>query len=83
MALYRRLNDVQFLPAYAGLTLEAGNVWNFRSDIGFDDLRYSTSLFLGAESPIGPLYFAIGYSDSGDSAIYFYVGHPFQGNQIN
>jgi NTE family protein len=82
MALYRRLNDVQFLPAYAGLTLEAGNVWNFRSDIGLDDLRYSASLFLGAESPIGPIYFAIGHSDSGDSAVYFYVGHPFQGNQI-
>ena len=53
MALYRRLNDVQFLPAYAGLTLEAGNVWNFRSDIGFDDLRYSTSCFSVRNHPSG------------------------------
>jgi NTE family protein len=82
LALYRRLNEVQFLPAYAGLTLEAGNVWAERREVGFDDLRYSTSLFLGAESPIGPLYFAIGYSDGGDASVYFYVGHPFHGNQF-
>ena len=83
LALYRRLNDIQFLPAYAGVTLEAGNVWNFRRDAGFDNLRYSGSLFIGAESPIGPLYFAIGHSDGGDTAVYFYVGNPFQGNQLN
>jgi NTE family protein len=83
LALYRRLNEVQFLPAYAGITLEAGNVWNFRRDAGFDDLRYSGSLFIGAESPIGPLYFAIGHNDGGDTAVYFYVGHPFHGSQLN
>ena len=83
LALYRQLNDIQFLPAYAGLTLEAGNVWNQRSSIGLDDLRYSGSLFIGAESPIGPLYFAIGHSDDGDTAVYFYVGHPFHGERLD
>jgi NTE family protein len=78
LALYRRLNEVQFLPAYAGFTLEAGNVWNTRREVGLDDLRYSGALFIGAESPIGPLYFAVGYSDSGDAAAYFYVGNPFR-----
>ena len=78
LALYRRLNDIQFLPAYAGFTLEAGNVWNARSDIGLDSLRYSGSLFIGAESPLGPVYFAIGHSDTGDTAAYFYVGNPFR-----
>jgi NTE family protein len=82
LALYRRLNEVQFLPAYAGLTLEAGNVWNYRREAGFDDLRYSASAFIGAESPIGPLYFALGYSDNGDTAVYFYVGHPFHASRI-
>ncbi len=78
LAYYRRLNDVQFAPVYAGLTLEAGNVWNSRDDMGLDDLRYSGSLFLGAETPIGPIYFAVGHSDSGDSTAYFYVGNPFR-----
>jgi NTE family protein len=83
LALYRRLNDIQFLPAYAGLTLEAGNIWTERRDIGFEDLRYSGSLFIGAESPIGPLYLAVGHSDGGDTAVYFYVGHPFRANQLD
>ena len=83
LALYRRLNEVEFLPAYAGVTLEAGNVWNFRSEVDVDDLRYSASAFIGAESPIGPLYFAVGHNDGGDTAVYFYVGHPFRGSQID
>jgi NTE family protein len=78
LAYYRRLNDVQFAPVYAGLTLEAGNVWNTRDEFGLDDLRYSGSLFLGAETPIGPIYLAVGHSDSGDTAAYFYVGNPFR-----
>jgi NTE family protein len=83
LAFYRRLNEVRLLPAYAGLTLEAGNVWNTRSEVALDDLRYSASLFLGAESPLGPLYFAVGHSDSGDSAVYFYIGNPFRPNPFD
>lgn len=83
LAFYRRLNEVALLPAYAGLTLEAGNVWNTSSDVALDDLRYSASLYLGAESPLGPLYFAVGYSDSGDSAVYFYIGNPFRPNPFD
>jgi NTE family protein len=83
LALFRRLNEVRLLPVYAGLTLEAGNVWNTGSDVALDDLRYSASLFLGAESPLGPLYFAVGRSDNGDSAVYFYVGNPFRPNPFD
>jgi NTE family protein len=83
LVLFRRLNEVRLLPAYAGLTLEAGNVWNTSSDVALDDLRYSASLFLGAESPLGPLYFAVGHSDNGDSAVYFYVGNPFRPNPFD
>jgi NTE family protein len=83
VSYYRRLNDIRFFPAYAGVTLEAGNVWGSKDDISVDDLRYSSSLFIGAESPLGPLYFAIGYSDSGDAAAYFYLGNPFRANQLD
>jgi NTE family protein len=83
VAYYRRLNDIRFLPAYAGVTLEAGNTWFFSDDIAASDLRYSGSLFVGAESPLGPLYFALGYSDNGDAAVYFYLGNPFRPNQFD
>jgi NTE family protein len=78
LSFYRRLYGIEMLSAYAGATLEAGNVWDFADDIGFDSLRYSGSLFIGAESPLGPAYLAAGYSDSGDVAIYFYLGNPFR-----
>jgi NTE family protein len=78
LAVYRKLNDLDVLSLYAGATLEAGNVWDFADDIGFDELRYSGSLFLGAESPIGPAYLAAGYGDDGDFTVYFYLGNPFR-----
>jgi NTE family protein len=77
LAYHRRLNSIDFLATYAGVTLEAGNVWNYADDIRFSDLRTSGSIFVGAESPLGPIYLAWGYSDSGDSTIYFYLGNPF------
>lgn len=78
LAYYRKLNNLQLVSTFAGFTLEAGNVWLENDDIGFDDLRYSGSLFVGADSPLGPVYFAVGYSDSDDFAAYFYVGNPFR-----
>jgi len=78
LAYHRRLNDIDFLPAYAGITLEAGNVWQYSDDMSFGDLRKSGSIFIGAKTPIGPVYLAWGYSDSGESTAYFYLGSPFR-----
>lgn len=78
LAYYRKLNNSELFPMYAGATLETGNVWSFSSEIGFDNLRYSGSLFVGADSPIGPVYLAVGHSDNGETAVYFYVGNPFE-----
>lgn len=78
LVYYRTLADVKLAQAYVGATLEAGNVWNYKSDIALDDLRYSASIFVGANSPIGPVYFAVGHSDNGDTSAYFYVGNPFR-----
>jgi NTE family protein len=78
----RRLNNIDILPAYAGITLEAGNVWNYADDISFGDLRKSGSIFVGAETPLGPVYLAWGYSDSGDNTLYFYLGNPFRRNRF-
>jgi NTE family protein len=83
LAFYRRLNKQEFLPVYAGLTLEAGNTWNLDNEIGLDNLRYSTSAFIGAETPLGPVYLAVGYSDLNQGAVYFYVGNPFRPKRID
>lgn len=80
---YRSLLDGDLLKAYAGASLEAGNVWEFGGDVAMDDLRYSGSVFLGADTPIGPVYLAYGHSDSGDNAVYFYVGNPFSSRRFD
>lgn len=78
LVYYRRLNSLDLLPVYAGFSLETGNAWETSDEIAIDDLRYSASVFIGASTPIGPVYLAYGHSDSGDNAVYFYLGNPFR-----
>jgi NTE family protein len=77
-AFYRRLNEVDLFPAFAGFTLETGNVWEEQSDVSFSSLSYSASAFLGADTPIGPVYLAYGHNDEGGGAVYFYLGNPWR-----
>ncbi len=50
------------VPLYLGASLEARNVWDDRSDMGFDDLIVAGSAFFGADLPIGPVYLAYGHA---------------------
>ncbi len=77
MIYYRRLNEVKLAPVYAGISLEAGNVWDDHSSIGLDNLIYSGSLFLGIDTPIGPVFLAWGRADTSESTFYFYLGNPY------
>lgn len=61
---------------YAGVSVEAGNAWQRRSDMSFGDMRKAGSIFLGLDSLLGGMYFAYGYSEGGQSAIYFFLGRP-------
>ena len=74
---YRRLGDITFLPIYTGFSLEAGNAWLETSDINSDNIRYSGSLFIGADTFLGPIYIAFGASSQGDAAFYLNIGKSF------
>ena len=65
------------LPVYLGVSLEAGNVWNDRSDMGFDDLIVAGSVFTGADTPLGPVYLAYGYAEGGNDSVYLFLGQTF------
>jgi len=65
LTYFRRVNDFQLMPAYLGASLEAGNAWLDRDDIGLGDLWYGGNLFFGVDTPIGPLYLGGGYSQGG------------------
>lgn len=65
------------VPAYAGLSFEAGNVWEDRSDIGFGSARKQGSVFLGFDTLFGPVYLGGGWGEGGDSALYLFLGRTF------
>lgn len=79
-AFFRRLGDITFLPIYTGFSLETGNAWDTKSDIRADNLRYAGSIFIGAETFMGPIYIAIGATDRGESAVYLNIGKTFLNN---
>jgi NTE family protein len=79
---YRKLrsNPLRgFLDAtlYVGGSLELGNAWQDSGDISFSSTMLAGSLFLGADTFIGPVYFAGGLAQGGNSALYLFVGRPF------
>jgi NTE family protein len=79
--LYRRVSRggtgfFEF-PAYLGVSLEAGNTWLTRDDIDWSRLEAGGSLFLGAESPFGPVYLAAGFGEDGARAFYLLLGRTF------
>lgn len=78
---YRRVGrggeGVLDLPAYAGVSVEAGNTWLDRKDVSFGDLRMNASVFFGLDTPLGPVYLATGYDEGGDKAFYLFLGRTF------
>jgi NTE family protein len=71
---YRRLGNITLLPIYAGFSLETGNAWNDRDEISFSNSVLAGSVFVGADTFLGPLYMAYGINDSNASTIYLYLG---------
>jgi NTE family protein len=62
---------------YLGASLEQGNVWNARQDISFGSARTNGSVFVGLDTILGPVYFALGLNDDGGSAYYLFLGRTF------
>ena len=75
---YRRLGDSGQLfsvPAFVGGSLEAGNVYTDRDQlISLDNLIIAGSIFVGLDSPFGPIFLGYGRADSGDSSLYLNFG---------
>ncbi|WP_300654505.1 patatin-like phospholipase family protein [Hydrogenophaga sp.] len=61
---------------FVGGSLEAGNAWTERSDITLRQLRGAGSLFVGADTGIGPLYLSIVSAPRGYTGLYLFLGRP-------
>jgi NTE family protein len=74
---YRRVFDQKILPVYIGGSIEYGNVWQTRDEIAFNNGLFNGSLFLGADTPIGPVYVGAGFGEGGRYSGFLYLGSPF------
>ncbi len=59
-----------------GLALEAAKVGSLYTESNRLGVINSTALYLGGETPFGPTYVGFGYSSSGVSNLFFFVGTP-------
>jgi NTE family protein len=62
---------------YVGASLELGNAWQSSDDVSLSNSLLAGSLFIGADTFIGPVYFAGGLAEGGNTALYLFVGRPF------
>lgn len=65
------------VPLYAGASLEYGNVFDDTEDIEFADMLAGGSVFLGADTFLGPLYLGYGLTEGGEQSVYLLVGGIF------
>ena len=65
------------VPVYAGASLEAGNVYDSISDISVDDVIVAGSLFIGADTFLGPIYIGAGLAEGGNFSAYMFLGRTF------
>ncbi|MCK1789839.1 patatin-like phospholipase family protein [Pseudomonas violetae] len=77
---YRRLTPRSYLPLdfplYAGGSLERGRAWN--NDNEFDSgYINAASVFIGFDTPLGPLNFSYGFNDADEQAVYLNLGQTF------
>ena len=78
---YVQLSRIDLGPlttaVYGGLSLEAGNQYSMGDAVTWDSLIMGGSLFVGAQTPIGPAFVAWGTTDSGDHRLYLVIGDRF------
>jgi NTE family protein len=70
----RSMQGGKLMPGYVGASLEAGNTWQRSEDISANNLIFASSLFVGFDSFIGPIYLGYGRADTGDSGVYLRLG---------
>jgi NTE family protein len=76
-AYYRRIGDLALFPAFAGMSLELGNVWKTREDISSHGSILGGSFWAGVDTPVGPVYVGYGRAEGDEQAFYISLGRVF------
>jgi NTE family protein len=64
-------------PIYLGGSLEYGGTWLASDAVGTGSAQLHGSLFVGIDSPLGPVYLGYGAGDGGTSSAYLFIGRAF------
>ena len=76
---YRNISDAfgdLRTPIYVGFSLEAGDAVDRDIDLDWGRAQKAGSLYIGSDSIMGPLYFALGRTFGGSAAVYLFWGRP-------
>jgi NTE family protein len=75
---YHRIMRGTFMDgAYGGFSLEVGRVRHPLLEESPDNLLKSASIYIGSDTPIGPVYLGYGRATDGNDAFYFFLGKPY------
>jgi NTE family protein len=82
--LFGRLNWYMRLaepPVFArafflGASLEAGNAWATRRQVNLAELRTGASVYLGADTGIGPMHLGLTWAPRGETGLALVIGRP-------
>lgn len=61
---------------FLGGSIEAGNAWQSGDDASARKLRWGSSLFVGADTAMGPLYLGLVSAPKGYTGLYLFLGRP-------
>lgn len=64
-------------PLYAGFSIEGGDTWGQNNSFSSDNMKASATVYVAADTLLGPFYLAYGMSDSGNHTGYLYLGEKF------
>ena len=70
--LLLRLQSRRHLPAAQG-----AGAWNELDDVNLSSLIWAGSLFVGADTPLGPFYLGAGLTDDSNASLYLLLGKLF------
>ena len=64
-------------PLYVGFSVESGKTWSSQENAKLKDFHYGGSVYVAADTFIGPFYLAYGRADNGTDSFYLYLGEKF------
>ncbi|HEY0685651.1 MAG TPA: patatin-like phospholipase family protein [Steroidobacter sp.] len=77
----RKVTDLKTLlgqSLYAGMSIEAGNMFDRFDGSAGRGAILGASIFFGGRTPLGPLLISLGHAESGHQAAYLQLGRPIK-----